>query len=107
MTQAEISVFSSWIQRQRLVQDESDQGKENAGNVISWVRERGLDITPRSLDMALTNIVNSGHIGHANLHVARERAAEAHRMAAIMDIKTSANETGFGVAVATSVETRH
>ena len=38
-----------------------------ATNILSWLRERNLEICNRNLDVALQNIINNGHVGHAPL----------------------------------------
>ena len=67
MTPQEAEIFDAWLSRQRLESPDSDQGKENATNILSWLRERNLEICNRNLDVALQNIINNGHLGHAPL----------------------------------------
>jgi hypothetical protein len=50
-----------------LESPDSDQGKENATNILSWLRERNMEIISRNLDLALQNVICSGHLGHAPL----------------------------------------
>jgi len=66
MMASERSVFNAWLERQRLVAD-GDSGLQNFVNVASWMCEKGWEITATSLDRALGNIVNSGHLGHPPL----------------------------------------
>jgi hypothetical protein len=67
MTPQEAEIFDAWLSRQRLESPASDQGKENATNLLTWLRERNLEIIGRNLDVALQNIINNGHLGHAPL----------------------------------------
>jgi hypothetical protein len=67
MTTQEADVFDAWVGRQRLEGLESDKGKENATNILSWLRERNLEIIGRNLDLAVQNIICNGHLGHAPL----------------------------------------
>jgi hypothetical protein len=67
MTTQEADVFDAWVGRQRLEGLESDKGKENAANILSWLQERNMEIISRNLDVALQNIINNGHLGHAPL----------------------------------------
>jgi hypothetical protein len=67
MTPQEADIFDAWLSRQRLESPASDQGKENATNLLTWLRERNLEIIGRNLDVALQNIINNGHLGHAPL----------------------------------------
>jgi hypothetical protein len=66
MTTQEADVFDAWVGRQRLEGLESDKGKENATNILSWLRERNLEIINRNLDLAVQNIICNGHL-HAPL----------------------------------------
>jgi hypothetical protein len=69
MTEKETQIFNAWVQRQRLMQPlDGEQGIENAENIISWVREKNFDFSSKSFDLALSNIINNGHYGHAQLH---------------------------------------
>jgi hypothetical protein len=63
----EADIFDAWMSRQRLESPASDQGKENATNILSWLRERNMEITGRNLDLALQNIISNGHLGHTPL----------------------------------------
>lgn len=67
MTPQEADIFDAWMSRQRLESPVSDQGKENATNILSWLRERNMEITGHNLNLALQNIINNGHLGHAPL----------------------------------------
>jgi hypothetical protein len=67
MTLQEAEIFDAWMSRQRLESPVSDQGKENATNILSWLRERNMEITSGNLDVALQNIICNGHLGHAPL----------------------------------------
>jgi hypothetical protein len=67
MTPQEAEIFDAWLSRQRLESSDSDQGKENATNILIWLRERNMEITGRNLTLALQNIISSGHLGHAPL----------------------------------------
>jgi len=60
MTQQEYNLVGAWLQRQRLMQDGNDEGYENAANIILWVRKHNMEFTYRSLDLALSNTINSG-----------------------------------------------
>jgi hypothetical protein len=66
MTPPEADIFDEWMSRQRL-ESANDQGMENATNILSWLRERNLEIISRNLDVALQNIICKGHLGHAPL----------------------------------------
>jgi hypothetical protein len=69
MTEKEVQVFNAWIQRQRLMQPlDGEQGIENAENIISWEKRKNFDFSSKSFDLALSNIINNGHYGHAQLH---------------------------------------
>jgi hypothetical protein len=67
MTPQEADIVDAWMSRQGLESLASDRGKENATNILSWLRERNLEIVSRNLDVALQNIINNGHLGHAPL----------------------------------------
>jgi hypothetical protein len=67
MALQEAEIFDAWMSRQRLESPDSDQGKENATNILIWLREKNLEIIGRNLDLALQNIINNGHLGHAPL----------------------------------------
>jgi hypothetical protein len=66
MTPQEADIFDAWMSRQRL-ESAKDQGMENATDILSWLRERNLEIISRNLDVALQNIICNGHLGHAPL----------------------------------------
>jgi hypothetical protein len=66
MTPQEADIFDAWMSRLRL-ESANDQGMENATNILSWLRERNLEIISRNLDVALQNIICNGHLGHAPL----------------------------------------
>jgi hypothetical protein len=67
MTPQEADIFDAWLSRQQLESPVSDQGKENATNILSWLRERNMEITGHNLNLALQNIICNGHLGHAPL----------------------------------------
>jgi hypothetical protein len=67
MTPQEADIFDAWMSRQRLESPDSDQGKENATNILSWLRERNMEITGHNLNLVLQNVISSGHLGHAPL----------------------------------------
>jgi len=52
-------VAYNWFKRQRLVSD-GDQGSENVTNIIGWLQRNNHPITDQTLNLALSNIVNSG-----------------------------------------------
>src|SRR6476620_5918320 len=41
--------------------------QENATNILSWLRKRNMEITGHKLNLALQNVISSGHLGHAPL----------------------------------------
>jgi hypothetical protein len=41
--------------------------QENATNILSWLRKRNMEITGHNLNLALQNVISSGHLGHAPL----------------------------------------
>jgi hypothetical protein len=79
MTPQEAEIFDTWMSRQRLESPASDQGKENATNLLTWLRERNLEIIGCNLDLALQNIISSGHLGHAPLVWKRIAVKKKHR----------------------------
>ena len=76
MTPQEADIFDAWMSRQSLESPASDRGMENATNILSWLRERNLEIVSRNLDVALQNIICNGHLGHAPLAVISHSLAE-------------------------------
>jgi hypothetical protein len=67
MTEAEKQIVTQWFYRQRLVQD-GDFGFQNKENLVSWLKEKNMEVSGRNLDLALSNIINNGHYGQAQLH---------------------------------------
>ena len=88
MTTQEADVFDAWVGRQRLEGLESDKGKENAANILSWLRERNLEIINRNLDLALQNIICNGHLGHAPLEWTRIAVKKQEREMSHAEIAT-------------------
>jgi hypothetical protein len=63
MTEAEKQIVTQWFTRQRLVQD-GDLGFQNKENLVSWLKEKNMEVSGRNLDLALSNIIKKGHYGH-------------------------------------------
>jgi hypothetical protein len=63
MTEAEKQTVTQWFNRQRLVQD-GDLGFQNKENLVSWLKEKNMEVSGRNFDLALSNIINKGHYGH-------------------------------------------
>jgi hypothetical protein len=88
MTPQEADIFDAWMSRQRLESPVSDQGKENATNILSWLRERNMEITGHNLNLALQNVISSGHLGHAPLAWKRVEVKKQERKMSDAEIAT-------------------
>ena len=67
LTAAEHDTVNSWAAHQnRLVTDGAD-GAANKRNIITWLQSKNMPITVQNLSLALSNIVNNGHLGYAPL----------------------------------------
>jgi hypothetical protein len=88
MTPQEAEIIDAWIVRQSLESPASDHGKENATNILSWLRERNLEICNRNLDVALQNVICSGHLGHAPLVWKRIAVKKQERVMSDMETAT-------------------
>jgi hypothetical protein len=88
MTPQEADIFDAWVSRQQLESPVSDQGKENATNIICWLRKRNMEITGHNLNLALQNIINNGHLGHGPLVWKRTEVKKQERELSAVEIAT-------------------
>ncbi|MCU1241759.1 MAG: hypothetical protein JWO71_2485 [Candidatus Acidoferrum typicum] len=59
MSEAEKSVVSKWLERQKQLVLDGDPGFENFSIIVGWLRARNYPISEQNLNMSLTNVINN------------------------------------------------
>jgi hypothetical protein len=67
LTTDEHRVIDQWAAHQNRLVTHGADGAANKHNIVTWLQEKNMPITAANLSLALSNIVNSGHLGHAPL----------------------------------------
>jgi hypothetical protein len=67
LSESDRNTVDAWLKTQgRLVAD-GDDGLRNRMNIVTWLQEKNMPISTHNLSLALSNIVNRGHLGHPPL----------------------------------------